>query len=323
MTAGYQYAQHSIPGARSTNQDRVGVAERPNGLLMIVADGLGGHVGGELAAETLVSTTLRLYGKVHEPVIANPSAFLALTLMQAHKTVVAQGRRHQPPIEPRTTCIACLIQNGYAYWAHVGDSRLYHFSHGQLRARTEDHTTVEMLRRDGVISEDEMRTHPHKGRLLQSLGGGGTPSITLGPETKLAADDMLLLCSDGLWEALTASEIAAYMHKDRPLQDLIEDVLAIAERRMGTEADNVSAVCLRWQRAPTIAPPLQQNQPAHVAPGDLWPGATKSRSKSKASKVARRAPAAVSDPTPPDAHLPIAREIEELDKYLKQFEGKK
>ncbi len=176
----YQLAHFSLCGARAANEDRVGAAERPNSVLMVVADGLGGHSGGELASQTLVDTVLRLFQSVKQRSIDDPAAFLALTILQAHKAVAMRGKMHQPPLEARTTCVLCLVQNGYAYWAHVGDSRLYHFRGDKLLTRTEDHTAIEQLRKDGVISEDEMSTHPRKSYLMQSVGGGSTPTIALG-----------------------------------------------------------------------------------------------------------------------------------------------
>jgi PPM family protein phosphatase len=100
----YQLAYHSLAGGRATNQDRVVCAERDNAVLMVLADGLGGHEGGALAAEILTQTALHAFEAVRQPVITKPSAFLALTIMQAHKTIFARGHAQVPPISPRTTC---------------------------------------------------------------------------------------------------------------------------------------------------------------------------------------------------------------------------
>jgi PPM family protein phosphatase len=259
----FQLAHHSLKGARPTNQDRIAYAETDSALLMVLADGLGGHEGGELAAETLTQTLVRAFQSVKQPYISKPSAFLALGIMQAHKQILAQGRARIPPITPRTTCVVCLVQRGYAYWAHVGDSRLYHFRGGELLARTLDHSTTEQLRQEGLLSEEEMQQHPEKGHLLKCVGGPRKPVISLGEETALHRGDSLLLCSDGLWQAFTPDEIAQHL-KAPALDVAVEEMLFAAVRKMKHGCDNVSAVCLRWEDAVTKSPPLQGNTAAQI-----------------------------------------------------------
>jgi len=252
----YQLAHHSLAGGRATNQDRVVCAERDNAVLMVLADGLGGHEGGALAAEILTQTALRAFEAVRQPVITKPSAFLALTIMQAHKAIFARGQAQVPPISPRTTCVLCLVQNGYAYWAHVGDSRLYHFRNGQALTRTLDHTLTEQMHIDGLLSEEEMKRHPEKARLLKAVGGSHAPSVSLGEETVLQRNDALLLCTDGLWEALSADELYGFL-KYATLDEGVEEMLLAAEHRMKQRADNLSAICLRWQDNVTNTLPIQ------------------------------------------------------------------
>jgi len=252
----YQLAYHSLAGGRATNQDRVVCAERDNAVLMVLADGLGGHEGGALAAEILTQTALRAFEAVRQPVITKPSAFLALTIMQAHKAIFARGQAQVPPISPRTTCVLCLVQNGYAYWAHVGDSRLYHFRNGQALTRTLDHTVTEQMHLDGLLSEEEMKRHPDKARLLKAVGGPRAPSISLGQETALHRDDILLLCTDGLWEALTADELFGFLNYPT-LDEGVEEMLLAAEKRMKQRADNLSAISLRWLDNVTSSLPIQ------------------------------------------------------------------
>jgi len=252
----YQLAYHSLAGGRATNQDRVVCTERDNAVLMVLADGLGGHEGGALAAEILTQTALHAFEAVRQPVITKPSAFLALTIMQAHKAIYARGQAQVPPIPPRTTCVLCLVQNGYAYWAHVGDSRLYHFRNGQALTRTLDHTVTEQMHLDGLLSEEEMKRHPDKARLLKAVGGPRAPSISLGQETALHRDDILLLCTDGLWEALTADELFGFLNYPT-LDEGVEEMLLAAEKRMKQRADNLSAISLRWLDNVTSSLPIQ------------------------------------------------------------------
>lgn len=309
----YEFAHHSLRGARPTNQDRIAVAERSNAVLMVVADGLGGHRGGEIAAEIVTETLAHAFRAIRTPIIDRPSAFLALSILQAHQAILRRSKASMNAIQPRTTCVACLVQNGYAYWAHVGDSRLYHFRHDQLKSRTQDHSTVEELRKDGLVSEDEIQNHPQKGRLTLCVGGPNKPKIALGEETALARDDVLLLCSDGVWETHTNDELLAQL-KRGTLDEAVEELLFSAERKAGDHCDNVSAICLRWQDKAPATLPLQGNAPVQVDERAMIDGAASIRA------------AAVRQQKKPDADnknpRSVADEIRELEEYLRSREPK-
>lgn len=311
----YEVASHSERGGRPMNQDRVAVAERDNAVLLVVADGLGGHRGGEIAAEVLVQTLVHSFNSVRSPVISRPSAFLALGILQAHQAILRRGKASVTQIQPRTTCVICLVQNGYAYWAHVGDSRLYHFRHGKFMQRTQDHSTVEELRHDGLVSEEEMRSHPQKGKLTKCVGGPNKPSIALGEETLLARDDVLLLCSDGVWETHTSQEFERFITHDA-LDDAVYEMLHSAEHKMQDSCDNVSAVCLRWLETGPLALPLQGNSSVHVDEHMLLGNAASMKSvlKQQEKKAAPK--------NPGEPERSIADEIRELEQYLRKREPK-
>lgn len=309
----YEVAHLSSTGGRSGNEDRVGIAERPNAVLLVVADGLGGHTGGELAAQTVVETVLRLFHGVKQPKIDDPFAFLALTMLKAHHTVVERAKAHVPPLEARTTCVLCLVQEGYAYWGHVGDSRLYHFRNHRLVRRTEDHSTIEELRRDGVISEEEMARHPRKSYLLRSLGGRGEPRITLSEETPLKTGDVLLLCSDGVWEAITTEEMAKYAAMPN-VEHGMDEMLSSAEKRMGENCDNVTVACLRYQDRTVVPLPGRGPVAKQVDAKLLWQGAA--ANKAAAQRTIE------TEPKAEDRRDKIEDRINEIEEYLRKFEPK-
>jgi len=319
----YQLAYHSLAGGRATNQDRVVAVERDNAVLMVLADGLGGHAGGAMAAEILTHTAQHAFEAVRQPLITKPSAFLALTIMNAHKAIVAHGEAQDPPISPRTTCVLCLVQNGYAYWAHVGDSRLYHFRNGQVLLRTRDDTYTEQLHRNGLLSEEEMKQHPEKAKLLMAVGGSRPPSITLGDETPLATGDHLLLCTDGVWEALPDPELASFL-KLSSLEEGIEEMLLSAEQRMKQKADNLTAIGLRWNDTQTTAHPLQPQGGGITDHKTLIDDVR----LHKAEKKLRTPPKTPPKPAPKPASAPAtgnAKEtleatIDELEAFLSKFE---
>lgn len=315
----YQIADYSVRGSRRINQDCIGFAERGNSVLLVIADGLGGHAGGELASELLVQAVIHAYQSIKQPMISQPSAFLALAILHAHRAINAMGKAQTPPLQPRTTCVLCLVQDGYAYWAHVGDSRLYLYRNNEVVRRTKDHTIIEKLRQEGVLSEQDMLEHPEKNRLLKCVGGPREPSVALGEETALMPGDKLLLCTDGLWEAMSAEDIQQFINRD-DLEDAVVDMLITAENNMVGSSDNISATCLRWQDELTDKPPLQSNAAAEVDQKAMWSIAAKkgsSSSPAKSATVPEEKPSTTSRKKKPGTSL--ENEIENLESFLDEF----
>ncbi len=315
----YSITQFTLRGARRANEDRIGYAERDNAVLMAVADGLGGHRGGDVAAEILVQTLLHSFQTLRHPLVQRPSVFLALGILQAHHAIVARGQSSQPPIEPRTTCVACLVQNGYAYWAHVGDSRLYLFRQNRFLLRTQDHTTIEELHQGGLLTEKEMLEHPQKSHLLNCLGAATTPTISMSEETLLQPGDVLLACTDGLWEALDPEEIERYMQA-KALDEAVEEMLYAAVRKKRHGCDNVSAVCLRWEDAITKNPPLQGNAAAQISEAMLRDEAR--HHLPHVTKLPPRKSSAPAEADDDDRKKPLESRIQEIEDFLKKFEPK-
>ena len=145
----FERARTSRVGNRDSNQDRALVITDDDAVLLAVADGMGGHDRGDLAAQAFVDTLRRQF-LARDP-MEDPSAFLHSALKRAHRTIVAVGRAHRPPIRPLTTGVACLVQGDMAHWAHVGDSRFYLLREDHVFFQTRDHTPVADLVAAGVI----------------------------------------------------------------------------------------------------------------------------------------------------------------------------
>lgn len=177
--------QTSRQGGRRYNQDRVAYAYSRESLLMVVADGMGGHFHGEVAAQIAVELVSEMFRKQADPVLRDPSAFLKASVHQAHEAIFNYTTENDLPDFPRTTCVACVIQNDSAFWAHVGDSRLYHFRRGRLVARTRDHSRVQQLLDLGRITEAQMSTHPERNKIYNCLGGEHPPEVELEPTSSI------------------------------------------------------------------------------------------------------------------------------------------
>jgi serine/threonine protein phosphatase PrpC len=214
---------------------------------MAVADGLGGHLHGELAAQIAVDILGAAFQGEALPQLAEPSQFLVRALSDAHSAILREARKRELPETPRTVIAACVVQDGHAFWAHVGDCRFYLVRKGRILVRSRDHTVVQRLVDEGRIREEAAATHPHRNRLLQCLGSYQSPHIETGASARLAPDDILLLCSDGFWGPLTQRQL---MHAllSRPLEQAIPELVALAESCAGPDCDNISVVAMTWNQ---------------------------------------------------------------------------
>lgn len=237
--------QESRLGTRSINQDRVGYCYSRDTLLMVVADGMGGHANGELAAQVAVQFLTGLFRREARTRIGDPARFLHHGLNDAHEAIHDYVRTHNLPEAPRTTCVACVVQDGVACWAHVGDSRLYHVRAGQILAQTRDHSKVQWLVDTGQLGEEAARRHPERNKVLNCLGGTRPPQVDLSHRNPLADGDTLLLCTDGLWGGLTPGMITGVLSK-QTLRRGMPALLDLAQSRAGRNCDNLSVVAMGW-----------------------------------------------------------------------------
>lgn len=237
--------QSSRQGGRRYNQDRIAYSYSKEALLMVVADGMGGHFQGEIAAQITVQLLAERFQQQARPVLRDPFHFLLTTLRDAHEGIAGYAHAHNLLESPRTTCVAAIIQRNLAYWAHVGDSRLYLLRDGKIAARTHDHSKVQQLFDQGKISAEEVQTHPERNKIYNCLGGMVTPQIELSRRVALEKGDTLLLCTDGVWAVLPEDEIGAIL-KNAPIVESIPELLDHAEFRGGRDGDNLSAIGMVW-----------------------------------------------------------------------------
>jgi len=233
-------------GNRAMNQDRGCILENNNSLLIFVADGMGGHQGGELAAQEAMDCFIENF-KQQETPIDNPTQFLEMTMREAHQSIAKLGMNDNPPYYPRTTCVVCLIQENNAYWSHLGDSRLYMLRDGDVHLRTRDHTYIEELYQNEVISEDEMLTHPMRNYVTYCLGGPNEmPPVSSGGIEDLQENDTFLLCSDGMWGAIDVEDISRLGGID--IDTAINRMAEEAERISHPNSDNVTLMGIKITR---------------------------------------------------------------------------
>jgi serine/threonine protein phosphatase PrpC len=242
----YELGQANRLGNRNSNQDRFQAIETDEGVLLVLGDGMGGQLFGEKAAQILVETARQHYLDAERPIKA-PRPFLARILRSAHRAIVDFGERQQPVASPGTTGVLCLVQESQAVWAHVGDSRLYLFQNGLPIYRTTDHSFVEMLYQKGEISRREQDSHPKRNQVTQCLGGGlvEEPEPTISTTVTMHVEDVLLLCTDGLWGPMDDAVMGHLLCRPGNLDDIINAMAEQAEQLSYPHSDNISVLALR------------------------------------------------------------------------------
>jgi serine/threonine protein phosphatase PrpC len=241
----FSLTQDSRIGSRRLNQDRLGRWQTGQAMLMVVADGMGGHPHGEVAAQVAVDIAGGLFVREATPRLRDPGGFLTRLMTGAHEGIWRAARERGMAEAPRTVIVACLVQDGLAYWTHVGDCRLYFFRQGRVVARTRDHSFVQQLIDQGRIREEAAATHPQRNLLLQCLGGMAAPQPDAPTSLELEKDDIVVLCSDGFWGPITQRQFLTALLA-RPLEEAIPQLVALAESRAGARCDNVTVMAMRW-----------------------------------------------------------------------------
>jgi serine/threonine protein phosphatase PrpC len=241
----FELAELSLIGAREENQDRVATSIDGGAALVAVFDGMGGHSDGARAAELARQSLLSRFGSIAHPVL-DPLAFLHIALGAADSVMVAIGA--QLPLEhrPRATGAVCLVQDDTAWCVHVGDSRIYHLRDGAVVSRTRDHSHVELLVQEGLISAHQAQSHPMRNFVESCLGGDPMlPEMQVGRQVKVLSGDTFLVCSDGFWANLLDEDIAASIYSGVQLGIALQAISEFAVRRAGPGADNASVAALR------------------------------------------------------------------------------
>lgn len=237
--------QNSRQGPRPYNQDRLAYSYSKDALLLVVADGMGGHKNGEIAAQLAVTTMTEAFQRLAVPTLSSPAKFLIENIQQVHDMIDQLTQEREMLESPRTTIVAAVVQRGVLYCAHVGDSRLYHFRDGHLLYRTEDHSIVQSLYNKGMIEKGDMSTHPYRHKVYSCLGGDIPPKIELSNRHELAEGDTILLCTDGVWGAVADDQMRRILNNPL-ITESVTELLNQAESVSQEQGDNMSAIGLQW-----------------------------------------------------------------------------
>ena len=238
----------SSRGGRANNEDACGHSRSPRRLCCVVADGAGGHCGGDVASKLVVrhiidQTVLAPLARVDE---------VQDLLIDTN----AQVRRHQSESDRtgdmHSTVVALFVdlERQEALWGHAGDSRLYLFRDGQMLCHTRDHSVVQSMVDAGLLMPEQIRTHPRRSELLSALGSAPEDLLvsTADHPWPLKPHDVFLLCTDGLWEHVNEAEMCASLSRSADpkawLARLEERVLLHAAESGKTGHDNFSGIAV-------------------------------------------------------------------------------
>lgn len=215
--------------------------------MMLVFDGMGGHSDGARAAETGLKVVQDLFMSATLPLF-DPQGFLYMALSRAHDKVVEIGEDLAVDFRPRATCAICLVQEGGAFWAHIGDSRIYQVRDSTVLKRSRDHSHVEVLIQEGAITEEEAQDHPMRNFVECCIGGDApVPDMSITNRIKLCPGDVLLACSDGLWSGLSDDDMAEI---NTPGDNkLVENLKTLSMKALSVNSpysDNTTGTALRW-----------------------------------------------------------------------------
>lgn len=241
-----QYAVLSDIGKkRSLNEDRAAIFTLPNGLILaVIADGMGGHKGGDFAS----STALRMMGEAFQRLKdvtfqshEDWAEWLKETVLFINRTIYNYSIEHEELAGMGTTLEALLIKNNFCYGVHIGDSRVYRINN-HITQITTDHSYVKMLIDSGEITEQEAEVHPQRNWIIKALGS----ERSVEPDCysfSLENIQYLLLCSDGLSNKVSDSSIQEIVSSEHSLDEKVQTLVEKANE-LGGE-DNISVILLQ------------------------------------------------------------------------------
>ena len=230
-----QTASYTDIGSRACNEDRVQRRICGECGCFILADGLGGHGGGDRASEVVCGTVCEGFDGRVDP------AELTRLLQLAHERIV---RMQTPQCAMKSTAVALTVGNGRAAWAHVGDSRLYHFLNGKIVFQTMDHSASRIAVMLGDITPDQIRFHEDRNRVLRALGQDGALNVEAKEESLSPGRHAYLLCSDGFWEYVLEEEMEADLAVAHDPEDWLNRMRGRLASRVGADHDNHTAAAV-------------------------------------------------------------------------------
>jgi len=234
----YANALTDVGLVRKENEDNYLVS--PERGLFVVADGMGGHVGGQVASTLAIQV---LDKEIQQVFYKNPDEALHNALIKANNTIFHHGQEQQF-YGMGTTLTAAMFHGQRLYLSHIGDSRAYLYRDGRITQLTQDHSLVNELIQNGGITHAEALIHPQRNILTRALGTHSAPIIDIF-SLPVRAGDYLLLSTDGLHNHVQSEDLEIILSQHTPLKEKVQHMVNMALARGGT--DNVTVVLVQYE----------------------------------------------------------------------------
>ena len=253
----FLYTSHTDKGAvRANNEDSSGYVDSVNGHVFVVCDGCGGLPYCERASQTVVNSLKFFFTNYY---YKDPIQAIRDAIDYAQNRLIEEGRQHPECQGMATTLVLVLIRYNKAYYAHIGDSRIYFLSKGQLKQITKDDSYVQALVDSGKLMPSLAETHPRKNELTQAMGMRPSPVPHICSQPLYPADDeVLLLCTDGLYNMVSAQDIHATLSRSGYIEDKGAELMRTAIANGGY--DNITFQLIKFR--PSCAPPRRKPPPS-------------------------------------------------------------
>lgn len=213
---------------RLDNEDAVGVFECPNGLLVVVCDGLGGNKAGEVASQLTVNIVFNTFNESDE---SDYLVRIKNSIIKANRSVLEQSSVNKDLSGMATTVEVLFLTDDTAYWGHVGDSRIYNSKNGKLKQLTKDHSLVQKLLDEGYLTVKEAENHPNKNIIMRALGDSASLDIDLSKQKLNNKDDhKFFVCTDGVTSVITDNELEEFLKLDN-IESVSQNLSQLIEER--------------------------------------------------------------------------------------------
>jgi serine/threonine protein phosphatase PrpC len=236
------HATLSHPAGRKVNEDASNSHQFAAGQgCWVVADGLGGHGGGDVASRIAVDTIVDAYRNNPEFSVR----YLGKLMELAQQAIMARQQDDYRLSAMRSTAVVLLLEDTKALWAHLGDTRLYHFANGHIVSQTRDHSVPQAMVDARDIGYDDIRHHEDRNRLTRSLGNDGKVRTTLLDQPVLIGKgDAFLICTDGFWEFVTENVMEATLAESNTPEKWLGNMETILLSHAPSGHDNYTATAI-------------------------------------------------------------------------------
>lgn len=237
------YSLFTNPGGRDNNEDFVGVTKYGKDYCFVLCDGLGGHDRGEVASKMVAENILGMFEAE-----GDSEGFLDRAMTKSQNDLLELQRREHLEDAMKTTAVVLVVATEYIKWAHIGDSRLYHFfDNGTRYERTRDHSLVQMLVDTGEIKDEEIRVHPDRNKVFRVMGAEwGVKSYDKSAILERENGHSFLLMTDGFWEYVQEAEMMQYLASSSTSEEWLANMeILVRQRADMSKTDNYSAIAVR------------------------------------------------------------------------------